>query len=100
MKDILITQSAVLTALIDYAETVGDTRGSALNYDAAGALREGLEECFRFTGEKGDARQMVQETLPTESGFTCRWRSVRPIPQNDDFFENVWRSYRENRNIF
>jgi len=25
---------------------------------------------------------------------------VRPIPQEDDFFENVWRGYRENKNIY
>ena len=27
------------------------------------------------------------------------WRTVRPIPQTDDFFENVWRSYRETGNV-
>ena len=32
---------------------------------------------------------------------TCRtaWRTPRPIPEDDDFFENVWRSYRETGNI-
>lgn len=28
------------------------------------------------------------------------WRPVRPIPEDDDFFENVWRAYRETQNIF
>jgi succinate dehydrogenase / fumarate reductase flavoprotein subunit len=28
------------------------------------------------------------------------WRPVRPIPEDDDFFENVWRDYREHRNIY
>lgn len=100
LKDILITQSAVLTALINYANTVGDTRGSSLCYNQNGNLRHGLEELFRFTEENGDTRTKVQETVLTDSGFKSYWRDVRPIPENDDFFENVWRSYRENKNIY
>ena len=100
LKDILYTQSAVLTAMIDYAKTVGDTRGSSLCFDKNGKLRYGLEEIFRFTEEKGDTRTKVQETYLSENGFECSWRAVRPIPQNDDFFENIWRQYRENKNIF
>jgi len=29
-----------------------------------------------------------------------RWRPVRPIPEDDDFFENVWREFREHKNIY
>ena len=28
-----------------------------------------------------------------------RWRPRRPIPQDDDFFENVWRDFRDHGNI-
>ena len=28
-----------------------------------------------------------------------RWRPRRPIPEDDDFFENVWREFREHGNI-
>ena len=100
LRDILYTQSAVLTAMIDYSGTVGDTRGSSLNFDKKGTLRNGLEEIFRFTEEKGNTRSKVQEMVLTENGFLSSWRAVRPIPQNDDFFENIWRQYRENKNIY
>ena len=100
LKDILYTQTAVLTAMIDYSETIGDTRGSSLYFDKNGQLRAGLEEMFRFTEENGNTRNKVQETVLTENGFVSSWRDVRPIPQNNDFFENVWRQYRENKNIF
>lgn len=100
LKDILVTQCAVLTAMLDYADTVGDTRGSSLCYDEKGKLRGGLEEIFRFTEEKGDTRAKVQETVISGSKFKCHWRDVRPIPNNNDFFENVWRGYRENKNIY
>lgn len=100
LKDILYTQSAVATAMIDYSKTVGDTRGSSLYFDENGKLRDGLEEIFRFTEEKGNTRSKIQETILTENGFVSSWRDVRPIPQNDDFFENIWRQYRENGNIY
>ncbi|MBO5726618.1 MAG: FAD-binding protein [Clostridia bacterium] len=100
LKDILYTQCAVLTAMIDYSVTVGATRGSSLYFDKCGKLRTGLEEMFRFTEETGDTKAKVQETVISNGGFVSSWREVRPIPQNDDFFENVWRQFRENKNIF
>ena len=85
--------------MLDYVKEIGATRGSALYYDANGALRNGLEEAFRLTVENGASRQKVQEVQLTLGGFVAKWRNVRPIPIEEDFFENVWRSYRENKNI-
>jgi len=99
-KDIVTTQKALLNAMINYAQTVKDTRGSSLCFDENGNLRNGLEEVFRFTEESGASRLKVQETVITKNGFTSSWRNVRPIPQNDDFFENIWRSYRDNKNVY
>jgi len=42
----------------------------------------------------------VQEVALTENGFEITVRDVRPIPNDDAFFENVWRGYRENKNIY
>lgn len=46
-----------------------------------------------------DPKKVQQVTL-TEQGFVCTVRDVRPIPTEDGFFENVWRGYRENQNIY
>ncbi len=100
LRDTLVTQEAVLTAMINYVDKVGDTRGSALYFDEQGALREGLPELFRFMEENGETRSKVQETRLIGDGFECRWRPVRPIPADEDFFENIWRTYRENKNIY
>ena len=100
LKDILVTQCAVLSSLIDYAENIGETRGSSLLFDKNGKLRKGLEETFRFKEETGNTKSKIQETYLSGNDFKCSVRVVRPIPQNDDFFENVWASYRENKNIF
>lgn len=100
LKDILITQCAVLTAMIDYSQNVRVTRGSSLCFDKNGNLRDGLDEIFRFAEEQGETRSKIQETILTENGFVSSWRDIRPIPQNDDFFENIWRQFRENKNIY
>ena len=43
---------------------------------------------------------LIQEISLEGEGTVCRWRPVRPIPKDDDFFENVWRGYRENGNVY
>ncbi len=98
--DILLTQRAMINAFLDYAETVGDTRGSALYYAPDGALREGLSEMFRLKAEHQAVKDKIQTVTWTDGRITCTWRPVRPIPELDGFFENVWRSFRENGNVY
>lgn len=87
--DTLITQEIVLLAMADYWKKAGVTRGSAIYTDYS-------EE----KSENTDINGLVQEISLTENGIRINWRNVRPIPENDGFFENVWRTYRENKNIF
>jgi succinate dehydrogenase/fumarate reductase flavoprotein subunit len=120
VRDILITAYVYLAAMADYAEHGGRSRGSVLYTDPAGSLpvvghgpdataELDLPEIFRFQLDGGALDGEVQETawLPADgpgqdpagsAEFT--WRSVRPIPGDDDFFENVWREFREHRNIY
>lgn len=66
VRDVLLTQAAVLTAM----------------------------------SQPQPAPDLVQEVVLTEKGFELTTRPVRPIPQEDAFFENVWREYRQNKNIY
>ena len=98
LRDVLRTQLAVVTAMLDYAEQVGVSRGSALYTDPEGELRAGLEESFRLTvGDRPAARELVQEIVFAGGACRAEWRPVRPLPADDDVFEVVWRDYRENR---
>ncbi len=99
LRDTLISQYVYLSAIKEYGRKYA-TRGSALYYDAEGQLREGLDECFRFTLDDGSSRDTVQEVVYTPSeGCTVTYRPVRPIPDADTFFENVWRTYREEHHL-
>ena len=95
LRDILLTQAAVLTCAAD----MNISRGSAIYTDENGKLRQGLDELFRFSSKENNADK-IQQIKFINGSFEILWRDVRPLPDDNDFFENVWRSYRENKNIF
>ena len=49
--------------------------------------------------DDGSKDALIQEMTYSEGKCSFSWRPVRPLPADDDFFENVWRRYRENGNI-
>lgn len=100
LKDMLLVQYAVLTAMVDFGQTIGATCGSALYTDGQGVLREGLEEMFRFKPDTGASFDKVQQVGLTAAGCRVSWRPVRSMPAQEDVFETVWRQYRENKNIY
>ena len=99
LRDVLICQQVILSALLDYARQGFTTRGSALYYDPQGQLREGLDELFRFTPTDHKQDGTVQQICYDGKDCTVTYRPVRPMPQGGGFFETVWRGYRENQNI-
>ena len=100
LYDALTVQIATLYSFINFAEHIGKTRGSALYQDTKGALREGLDELFRFTVDDGKTPNEIQQIRKINGEYVTSWRTARPLPENDDFFENIWKSYRENKNIY
>lgn len=100
LKDMLTVQAAVLTAMLDFEKRSAASRGSALYRSSSGVKAEGLEERFRYISDDGATAGRIQEIKYDGEKFTVLWRDVRPIPREDGFFENVWRNYRENKNIY
>ncbi|MFI3169573.1 MAG: FAD-binding protein [Faecalibacterium sp.] len=102
LYDMLLAQFVYLSAMADYAVESGQSRGSALYTVAEGQLPyASLPEIFRFTlDDERYANQTQEVRLDAEAlACVCDWRAVRSLPQKDDFFENVWRTFRENGNI-
>ena len=100
-RDTLISQQTYLSAMVDYLRQGGKSRGSALYTDPSGCKPFAqLPDTFTFTVDDGSRGDLVQEASWKGGECTFRFRKVRPIPEDDDFFENVWRSYRETGNIY
>ena len=50
--------------------------------------------------DDGSRGELIQEISWKDGRCDAVWRTVHPIPEDDDFFENVWRTYRENQNVY
>ena len=106
LRDSLITQIAVLSAMMNYVEEGGKSRGSALYTAPDGVSAKGLEEeaegLFCYLLDDGALDTVTQTLNYCADDMTCTpaWRAVRPLPESGGFFENVWRSYRENGNVY
>jgi succinate dehydrogenase/fumarate reductase flavoprotein subunit len=99
-RDILISQFVYLSAMEDYINRGGKSRGSALYYREDGEKpHPGVPEEFRTLIDDGEPGAFIQEIRYGDGRCGVVWRPVRPIPEKDDFFENVWRSYRETGNV-
>ncbi len=87
--DMLLTQSAVLSAMIVSAEVFGN-RGSAMVEKT-----ENLDEKADGAGEKDWDKQWKIVTDWDGKTFISRLEKVKPIPPENDWFEVVWAQYRE-----
>ncbi|HEY5465928.1 MAG TPA: FAD-binding protein, partial [Clostridia bacterium] len=99
--DLLIAQAAYLGAMLDAAEHGTGSRGSCLVIEEQGDHAcAGLR--FRLSPEGMDKTLQVCEMRrvdakgvdPPEFLFSSVWTPVRPIPPDDQWFENDWSMYR------
>ena len=101
LRDMLISQFVYLSAMKDYVDHQGRSRGSALYTDLSGQKPDPrLPEEFTFCLDDGSSAGLIQEASYRNGKVQFEWRKVRTIPEDDNFFENVWRQFRENQNIY
>ena len=102
LRDTLVSQLVYLSAMEHYAKLGGVSRGSYICCDKDGILPEGLEEQFRFSTPSAETQPKITEVLFNEQRVQCEFseRLPRPLPQGGGFFENVWRDYRKNGNVY
>lgn len=86
--DTLLVQTAVLLSIEYYYAENPQNRGSAVY------IPENKES------DNKASYDIIREISLKGTEFITKSRKVRPIPDEDGFFENVWRNYRENKNIY
>ncbi|MFW6269080.1 MAG: FAD-binding protein [Bacillota bacterium] len=98
--DLLITQYVYLSAIKNYIEKEGKSRGSYLIYDKKGILPgKNLPEEFRYSLSDGFLKDRIQLVSYFNNNCNIEWRPVKPLPPDNSWFENVWEEYRENKII-
>ncbi|MDH4198269.1 MAG: FAD-binding protein, partial [Candidatus Aminicenantes bacterium] len=99
LLDLALTHAIYLTALDEYLNRGGRSRGSFLVLDPEGENPcPTLEDSWRFTLAKPDdfvSRKVLEVRLDERRRPRLSWTDVRPIPAGDAWFENVWAAFRE-----
>lgn len=100
-RDILLTQYAVLSAMIISAERIG-SRGSALVRSREGETGVDLGGRLADYAYKPPAAGFADQKLVTElrNAAVSHFEPVRPLPDRGGWFETVWKEYRERRSSF
>lgn len=100
-RDAIVCEIVYLAAMEEYLNKGGVSRGSYMVMDASGQLPcAGLSDDFRFIiGDDPLKEQICEARLQPNGEVAFTWTTRRPIPQEDDWFENVWAEYREDRII-
>jgi len=83
-----LTQLAHLHAIERYIRDGGLSRGSYLV--AVGGGTEG-----DVAIDTANSSRALVTRMDCNCAVECGWEDVRPIPIEDNWFENVWRDYRE-----
>ena len=100
LRNALITEKVYLSSMIETAENRIGSRGSAIYTDDKGNIHpKNLDDRFTYTLEE-EGERLIQEVIYRNGEVEFSYRKSRPIPLDDDFFENVWREYRKDKNIF
>jgi succinate dehydrogenase/fumarate reductase flavoprotein subunit len=92
--DLLTAQYVYAAAMENYIAAGGGSRGSYIIPD-----ENGVQIFLGFLPDNGKLSEKIQEVRYTPQGCEFSWDDVRPIPENDDWFENVWRAYRDDELI-
>lgn len=95
LRDMLLTQAAVLSAMLETADKVGTRGGSMVHKTKLSG-----EDIFNIVKEENTLcdDKVVITTMEKDSMKNCI-RDIRPIPTVDLWFENVWNEYNNRWNI-
>jgi succinate dehydrogenase/fumarate reductase flavoprotein subunit len=96
--DICLTHALYLEAILEYLEQGGQSRGSYLVMDGQGEVPSetlGVEWAFSLANPEdgGKAETQILEIRLNKNKVEKEWVEVRPIPDEDQWFENVWNAY-------
>jgi succinate dehydrogenase/fumarate reductase flavoprotein subunit len=101
--DLCLSHAFYLEAIREYLAQGGRSRGSALVLDPTGhSPCDELGDAWRFSFSPADAaanRKILELWLDEGGAMQKRWVDTRPIPDEDGWFEKIWKDYREGRII-
>ena len=99
-RQLCLTQLAALKSIDAYLSRGGGSRGSYLVLDEEGEkLSNELGDKWKFRPELKELRKFILEYQRIDGLHRTNWVPVREIPEDNFWFENVWKSFL-NKNIY
>jgi len=99
-RQLCLTQLAVLKSIDAYLSRGGGSRGSYLVLDEEGEkVSDELGDKWRFRPELKELRKFILEYQYKDGLHRTNWVPVREIPEDNFWFENVWKSFL-NKDIY
>lgn len=99
-KNLLLTHAAFMKTIHAYLENGGGSRGAYLvDCDEPTAGHEaGTVECakgglYRFVKERQEDKK--RRIVVSGPALDVSWEDVRPLPEDDSWFETTWSAWRE-----
>ena len=95
LRDLAVSQFVYLSAIRNYIQQGGRSRGSYLICDPAGENR--WDRCRRFSASCWRMERCCRpyRRWSAQGACTFYWRGCRPIPETTEWFEKVWQEYRK-----
>ena len=87
-RDLCLAHAVYLTAITEYLERGGRSRGSFLVLEEAG------EWDLNPSGSFVDGR-ILQVSVAHDLEPRTEWVEIRPIPGGEEWFETAWKAYRD-----
>ena len=96
LLDMLISQKVYLSAMLDYIQVGGRSRGSSLYTCLEGEKpTDKLSDLYSCILDNGSFKNNIQEIKLKNNKCIVNWRKVRKIPDPDYCFETQWKAYRK-----
>jgi len=92
-RDVLMTQAAIVSSVILEAKEIGSRGTRVIDTEEGKTIHPKLP--YRMLPTKENAKEKQIVTRWNGKGFETSIRKVRPIPQDDNWFENVWNAFNE-----
>lgn len=101
-RDLIICQFVYLSAIKEYIHRGGKSRGSYLiedrNEEFFSQIPKDMLQVSLDSGVLlGYVCEMSLKVKEFKPECLCEWKPVRPIPEEDNWFENVWKNYRNKK---
>ena len=101
--DLCLTHAMYLWAIGEYLEKGGQSRGSYLVMDPEGEKpSKELDDKWKFRLNKEDSfvnKNILEIYIDKNSNIKKQWVKINPIPQEETWFENVWKKYMKDNII-